>query len=265
MDPAIVWNDRIKLERIGRVELHSAQLGRLATHLVLTRKILVPLERIELPSSDYKTDVLPFNYRGKFGCGWQIRTADAPSLWDWSGDHPTRYTFIITYFIYVGNWWSLKESNHPPTTPQLKATDLQSAERNRLQKNTTGSAFALFPVKFFYCWKDPKTGTLYKNRTCVYRLSADCSAIELTRYNWRSVGVTISFFWRDKPTCVHEHLRTKICGITNFSRISNVDTDRTSGDAPKITRHTPIVWIDRKNTLSDLVPQRRLELLKFGF
>jgi hypothetical protein len=26
---------------------------------------MVPLERIELPSSDYKTDVLPFNYRGK--------------------------------------------------------------------------------------------------------------------------------------------------------------------------------------------------------
>jgi hypothetical protein len=24
----------------------------------------VPPERIELPSSDYKTDVLPFNYRG---------------------------------------------------------------------------------------------------------------------------------------------------------------------------------------------------------
>jgi hypothetical protein len=27
--------------------------------------MMVPLERIELPSSDYKTDVLPFNYRGK--------------------------------------------------------------------------------------------------------------------------------------------------------------------------------------------------------
>lgn len=26
------------LERVGRIELHSAQLGRLATHLELTRK-----------------------------------------------------------------------------------------------------------------------------------------------------------------------------------------------------------------------------------
>ena len=144
------------MERIGRVELHSAQLGRLASHLGLTRIIqlhtmqesqpanraptgakldqlyqrvprlcvhvyknllhsiyysklvaacqllfkkilklcelicilrlfdfsfqlaltsvaslqnLVPPERIELPSSDYKTDVLPFNYRGIFNCG----------------------------------------------------------------------------------------------------------------------------------------------------------------------------------------------------
>jgi hypothetical protein len=48
---------------------------------------------------------------------------------------------IITYIIYVGNWWSLKESNHPPTTPQLKATDLQSAERNRLLKLGTDGQF----------------------------------------------------------------------------------------------------------------------------
>ena len=111
---------------------------------------------------------------GQIGCGWQIRTADAPSLWDWSGDHPTRYKFIVTYFIYVGNWWSLKESNHPPTTPQLKATDLQSAERNRLQ-NTTESFFCsgIWTHKRLlrrqidnhchainFCWNDSKTGTL---------------------------------------------------------------------------------------------------------
>lgn len=115
------------MERVGRIELHSAQLGRLASHLELTRIIpsvhvyknllhsiyysklvaacqllfkkilklcelicilrlfdfsfqlaltsvaslqnLVPPERIELSSSDYKTDVLPFNYRGIFNCG----------------------------------------------------------------------------------------------------------------------------------------------------------------------------------------------------
>ena len=34
-DPAELWADY--LERIGRIELHPAQLGRLATHLVLTR------------------------------------------------------------------------------------------------------------------------------------------------------------------------------------------------------------------------------------
>ena len=36
----------------------------------------------------------------KNGCGWQIRTADAPGLWDRCGDHPTRY-----------KWSPMQESN----------------------------------------------------------------------------------------------------------------------------------------------------------
>ena len=36
--------------------------------------ILVPLHRIELQTSDYKTDVIPFNYKGKVGAGCRNRT-----------------------------------------------------------------------------------------------------------------------------------------------------------------------------------------------
>ena len=39
------------MERVGGVEPHSAQLGRLATHLVLTRLKLADPEELESPTS----------------------------------------------------------------------------------------------------------------------------------------------------------------------------------------------------------------------
>jgi hypothetical protein len=33
-------------------------------------------------------------------------------------------------------------------------------------------------------------------------------SLDIPAQTWRSQGVTIPFFWRDKPTCVHEHFET---------------------------------------------------------
>ncbi len=93
---------------------------------------MVDRRRIELLPEACKATVLPLSLTA------QINLLLIPLYAASQGE-------IITYYYVCGNWWSLKESNHPPATLQLKATDLQSAEGNRLQKNTTG--FAFFPLK----------------------------------------------------------------------------------------------------------------------
>ena len=39
---------------------------------------------------------------------------------------------------------------------------------------------------------------------------------------WRSQGVTIPFFWRDKPTCVHEHFETLFFGSPSWARTTDI-------------------------------------------
>ena len=41
-----------------------------------------------------------FLLHGQNGCGWQIWTADAPGLWDRSGDHPTRWIIYPMRVLY---------------------------------------------------------------------------------------------------------------------------------------------------------------------
>jgi len=53
--------------------------------------------------------------------------------------------FIITYSIYVGNWWRLEESNYLATTLLDKAYRVTAGNREQPPKNTTG--FAFFPLK----------------------------------------------------------------------------------------------------------------------
>ena len=50
------------LERVGRLELHSAQLGRLATHLMLTRFVWWEYLGSNQRPLDYRSSVLPLNY-----------------------------------------------------------------------------------------------------------------------------------------------------------------------------------------------------------
>ena len=103
---------------------------------------------------------------------------------------------IITYSIYVGNWWSLKESNHPPTTLQLKATDLQSAEGNRLQKYNRIVFFAVGIEPTNVCLEGKLTSIVMRLifaetilklvpmdnfEMSAFRLSSECSSSELHR------------------------------------------------------------------------------------
>ena len=64
---------------------------------------------------------------------------------------------------------------------------------------------------------------------------------------WRSQGVTIPFFMRDRHTCVHEHFETKFGGAT-WSRTKNVyheGTDLQSADAHAIASIAPYL-VDRR-------------------